>query len=176
MPSFAGQIFGQGPVTSDDLSTAPTLLSFHRYAACPVCTKNLAPFRVRHGEIARLGIRMLAVFHSPVEKLERYFDARDLPFEVIADPSMELYVKFGLQEKLSTFLNPGSIKGLAQTLGGPVAINPFKRDGPLGTIPADFLFDGDGRLVARHYGENIDDSWTVDDVLKAAAPLQQATG
>jgi hypothetical protein len=36
-------------------------------------------------------------------------------------------------------------------------------------LPADFLIASDGRVIASHYGEYVDDQWSVDDVLELAA-------
>ena len=33
-------------------------------------------------------------------------------------------------------------------------------------LPADFLIDPDGTLVAAHQGSHADDQWSVDDLLK----------
>ncbi len=35
-------------------------------------------------------------------------------------------------------------------------------------LPADFLVDGEGVVLAAHYGTHADDSWSVDDVLDRA--------
>jgi hypothetical protein len=35
-------------------------------------------------------------------------------------------------------------------------------------LPADFLVDAQGRVVAAHYGRHADDHWEVDEVLRLA--------
>jgi hypothetical protein len=46
------------------------------------------------------------------------------------------------------------------------SVNP--EGGVLG-LPADFLIDRDGRILACHYGTHIYDQWSVDDLLQHAA-------
>ena len=74
VPTFEATCLSSRTITDGDLGAAPTLLAFHRYAACTVCSRHLAPYRVRFRELADRGVPMFAVFHSPVEKLLRYFD------------------------------------------------------------------------------------------------------
>ncbi len=33
-------------------------------------------------------------------------------------------------------------------------------------LPADFLIDPDGRVLAAHYGTHANDQWSVDDLLR----------
>jgi hypothetical protein len=40
--------------------------------------------------------------------------------------------------------------------------------GSLG-LPADFLIDRDGRVIASKYGAHADDQWSVDELLRRAS-------
>jgi len=44
---------------------------------------------------------------------------------------------------------------------------------PLG-LPAEFLIDASGTIVASHYGEHSSDQWTVDEVLGMAREYGRA--
>ena len=40
-------------------------------------------------------------------------------------------------------------------------------------LPADFLIAGDGRVVARKYGEHVYDQWPVDELLRLVARVRR---
>ncbi|NUT38443.1 MAG: AhpC/TSA family protein [Thermoactinospora sp.] len=151
-----------------------THLQFRRYAGCPVCNVHLRTFAVRHAEVEAAGIREIAVFHSPVRDLLPHHEA--LPFDVIADPAKELYRAFGVSWSLRAVLHPRA--WLAPLRAGTYGVvvrgllkggRPYPRSGENVTgLPADFLIDHEGMLVAVKYGRHAADQWSVDDLLGLA--------
>jgi peroxiredoxin len=142
-------------------------LQFRRFAGCPICNLHLRSIIDRHDDIVAAGIREVAVFHSTVAELLAHH--RSVPFVLVADPDKRLYREFGVESSARALLTPAAwlpaIRGLihkrrlwALDLHG----------GPLG-LPAEFLIDTDGRVLARKYGLHAYDQWTVDDLLSLAA-------
>ncbi|WP_205864524.1 hypothetical protein [Planctomonas sp. JC2975] len=41
-------------------------------------------------------------------------------------------------------------------------------------LPAEFLIDMDGTVLAAHYGRTVDDHWSVDEILEHVAALRPA--
>ncbi len=157
-----------------DIVDAPlTHLQFRRFAGCPICSLHLQSFARRKDELAH-SIREVVFFHSGKEDLARY--AADLPFAVIPDPGKEIYRAFGvevgaralvgLRPVLSVFRSVVII--LVSVILGRRRMPPLRPAGGSLGLPADFLVDAEGRIVACKYGEHADDQWPVDDVLVLA--------
>lgn len=153
-----------------------THLQFRRFAGCPVCNLHLRSFVRRHEEIEAAGIREVVFFHSTPELLREHAD--DLPFAVIADPEKRYYAMFGVETSKRAIFHPrlwGSIpKAVMVSLGDLLrgrkpAPSLLPKGGRWG-LPADFLIDGDGAIVAVKHGEHAYDQWSVDEVLGLASP------
>src|SRR6187399_898528 len=149
-------------------------LQFRRFAGCPICDVHLREVVRRDAEIARAGVREVVVFHSTVAELLEY--ESHLPFAVIADPEKRLYREFGVEAAARALLDPRAwpniARGVAQSLarivwrGGPIP--PLIPGGGRLGLPADFLIEPDGRLIAAKYGDHAGDHWSVDELLAVA--------
>jgi hypothetical protein len=146
-------------------------LQFRRFAGCPVCNLHLRSVVTRHDEIVAAGVREVVFFHSTVEELRPH--VADLPFAVVADPGKDQYVEFGVESGRRSVLDPRAlgaiVSGVLHDLG-PVlrGRRPLPPRSPVGGrlgLPADFLVDHDGRVLAAHYGEHSYDQWSVDELL-----------
>lgn len=142
-------------------------LQFRRHAGCPICNTHLRSVTLRLDEIKAVGIREIVFFHSTAELLREYQE--ELPYEVIPDPDREVYSAFGVEKSWRAIMTPKVLasvaKGFAQQSG----------KGTLGTateshlgLPADFLIDTDGTVLAAKYGEHGADQWSVDELLALA--------
>lgn len=141
-------------------------LQFRRFAGCPICNLHLRTLARRNDEIAAAGVHEVAFFHS-TEQSMRPFQG-DLPFDVVADPDRVVYRRFGVGSSVRSVLDPRAWPGLVR---GMVASHPSGamtgEGGHLG-LPADFLIDAAGLVVACRYGAHANDQWSVDDVLELA--------
>jgi len=152
-------------------------LQFRRYAGCPICNLHLRSFVERQEEITKAGIREVVVFHSTTEELLP--NEKDLPFDVIPDPQKRLYREFGVETSWRSVLDPAAMatvpRGAALavkrrfTVGAPLPLRKAT-NGRLG-LPADFLITTEGYLADVKYGRHSDDSWSVDELLAAAAAV-----
>lgn len=146
-------------------------IQFRRFAGCPICNLHLQSVVRRHDEIAAAGITEVVVFHSPADELRRH--TADLPFATIADPDKRYYREFGVESSPRALLDPRAwgaiLRGGALTaLGRFAPPAPRQSGGRLG-LPADFLIDSHGDVVAAKYGLHADDQWSVDELLAHAA-------
>ena len=143
-------------------SSRLTHLQFRRFAGCPICNLHLQTFVQRADEIESQGINEVAVFHSSQSEMQKYHDG--VPFALIADPNKSLYKEFGVEPSILSVLNPmawpAAFKGVFNHKFGL----PGKGESPFG-LPADFLIDREGRVLALHYGKHADDQWAVDELL-----------
>jgi hypothetical protein len=142
-------------------------LQFRRFAGCPICNLHLRSVVARHDEIVAAGIREVVFFHSPADELRQH--TADLPFATIADPDKHYYREFGVESSPRALLDPrawGSIiRGITATMIGRFRPPATRQEGGRLGLPADFLVDPSGRVLAAKYGEHANDQWSVDELL-----------
>ena len=147
-------------------------LQLRRFAGCPVCNLHLRTMVRARDALERAAVHEVIVFHSPAEQLRNYVER--VPFVLVADPHKQHYRELGAETGARSVLDPrgwpGIVHGLSATFvralrGTPAPMLPY--GGPLG-LPAEFLIDARGRIVASKYGEHVDDQWTVDELIAFA--------
>ncbi|MBK7399600.1 MAG: AhpC/TSA family protein [Myxococcales bacterium] len=141
-------------------------LQFRRFAGCPICNLHLRSVAKRRHELVAAGIREVAFFHSTAESMRPF--QGDLPFDVVADPDKTLYRRFGVEASLKSVADPRAWGGfLRGALASHASSSTAGEGGHLG-LPADFLIDRAGRVLACKYGTHADDQWSVDEILAHA--------
>lgn len=143
-------------------------LQVRRFAGCPMCTTHLRSLALRREEIAEAGITEVLVFRSTTEALREHY--ADVPFAVVADPAKQVCSALGVESSLRAPLDPrawlAGLLGALRNLPRLPTLPPRMR-GALG-LPADFLIDGDGTVIACKYGVHAYDQWSVDQLLALA--------
>lgn len=172
-PALDGAIDVRGNAVSlDDSAGKHLLLVFLRYASCPMCLLHIRELGQRYRELWRAGVDVVVVVHSPPQRIAHHLRRLTPPFRVIADPEFALYQRYGVR---SSWL------GFALSLVLPSFYVAFVRamfsgfwggavDGDVARMPADFLIGPDRVVRAAHYGNDIGDHLSVDDVLEIIAP------
>ena len=152
-----------------------THLQFRRFAGCPVCNLHLRSFARAAAQLRVAGVHEVVLFHARADELTPHI--AELPFPVIADPDKQLYRRFGVEASRRALLDPRVwptiLRAVLYSLWllvreGRPAPSLMPTGGRWG-LPADFLLDADGRILALKYGEHADDQWSVTDVLEHAA-------
>jgi peroxiredoxin len=145
-------------------------LQFRRFAGCPICNLHLQSIVKRRDEIEAAGIQEVVFFHSPAEELAKY--TADLPFATVADPDKRYYRQFGVESSPRSLLHPrawgAAAKGSVMTLLGRFRAPAVHQDGGHLGLPADFLIDTNGTVIAAKRGTHAYDQWSVDELLSYA--------
>jgi peroxiredoxin len=167
VPPLAGNDVTGKPVVLSELGEQVWLI-LSRFAACPFCSLRLDKISKRYTELSSLGVNVLVVFPSAVEQMKRYVKAYDPPFRVMADPDEEIFERFFVQtswagEARSAFNLPRVAEALRATKMSPLPI-----DAKVHQMPADFLIRGGVRIDNARYGRQLDDGFSVDEVLEWA--------
>lgn len=153
-------------LTLPDASTRFVHLQFRRFAGCPVCNFHLLSLARRREDFEAAGIREVILFHSSQNEMLKY--QAQLPFDCVADPSKEHYRAFGVETSGFALLHPRVFwSGLRWILATGRFYNKAE-NGILG-LPADFLIDSQGYVVAAKYGLHADDHWDADELLRLAS-------
>lgn len=144
----------------------PTFLVFLRYYGCTLCQLDIHNFIQDYEKIVQAGAKMILVLQSEQGHLQEQLKEKGLPFEVICDDKQELYDMFGIQPALKQerMINLEAIQklGVAQSMG----FEHGKYEGNELQLPATFLIDENKMVVKAHYGANVGDVPTVDQILQ----------
>lgn len=146
-----------------------TLVSFLRYASCPMCNLRMRELVRALPSLRTRSIDVVVVLHSPVERALT-FTPPELHSHTIADPTRVLYRQFGAELSwlgiVRTMLTPSFYVAFVKAMafgywGGMI-------DGTFASMPADFLVSADGRIIACRYGAHLGDHLSIDKAIGVA--------
>lgn len=155
-------IYGQPFKLSDHLGKR-IMLSFFRDAACPFCNFRVYELTQKYKDWKDQGLEVIAVFSDTQQKVAEHVAKRPRPFNLLADPDLEIYNQYGVEHSVSAlfkaifFRFPTLIKGILT--GGRPSNNPHVK-----LVPADFLINEAGIVEEIWYGENTSDHIPLENV------------
>jgi peroxiredoxin Q/BCP len=79
-----------------DYKKTPVVLFFYPRADTPGCTVESCGFRDAFEKFRKAGITVLGISRDTVKDQKKFKDKYDLPYDLIADPDMELINRFDL--------------------------------------------------------------------------------
>src|SRR5688572_2113222 len=159
------------PVHLADYAGRVLLLSFLRYASCPMCNLRVHELRSAYPALRARGVELAVVFHSPARSILRHLGKQDAPFPLIADPGRRLYALYGVERSWArlamSVVRPSFLVAAVKATalgywGGRV-------DGEWARMPADFLIGPGGRVLVAHYGAHLGDHLPVSEALDRVA-------
>jgi thioredoxin-dependent peroxiredoxin len=92
------------PINLQDYKGKKLLLSFYRYAACPLCNLRVHSLIQKYPEFQSQGLYLMAFFESSKESIARYVGKQDAPFPIIADPERSVYKEYGIESSWFRFM------------------------------------------------------------------------
>ncbi len=148
-------------ISLKDYKEKKLLLSFFRYASCPLCNLRVNQLTTIFPTLDSKGLQILAFFESPKESILKYVGTQDTPFPIIADPERIVYKLYGVEKSLLGYILGGiSLKMLKALRMG------YKIEGAEGQktlLPADFLIDN--LTVKRaYYSKRISDHLPIEEL------------
>jgi peroxiredoxin len=154
-PELVTRDFLGAPVDLQSLRGCKVMLSFYRYASCPLCNLRMRDLIRGHDAWAAQGLRMIAVFQSPASSIATYVRRQDAPFPIVADPAMELYRRYHVEQRWTAMFTPSVLLNAARAM--KVGMLPGRVEGPVHRVPADFLIREDGVIDVAYYGTDVGD-------------------
>lgn len=147
------------------------LLSFYRYASCPLCNLRVHDLARRAPGWGARGLDLVAVFQSPPEVMRRYVGGQAPPFPLVPDPDQRLYAQYGVGHSWAGFVRAWltRLHEIADAVFRKGYL-PGSVEGGLHRIPADFLIDPAGRIAEAYYGRDIGDHLPVARIEAHLAP------
>ena len=151
------------PVALHDFKGKRLMLSFYRYAACPLCNLRINQLIQQHASLVGKNLHLVAVFQSPRESIIKYVGRQSIPFPVIADPERTFYKLYGIESSWSGFIK-GSLRLGSVTSALMKGFFPGKMEGIKSTVPADFLIGPDLTVQTAYYGSDIGDHLPIEKI------------
>lgn len=163
-PTFETLTSHDEQISLQSLKGKKVLLSFYRYASCPLCNLRVQDLLDYKIQIEKEGVIMVAVFQSTAERIKAYVEKSDVPIIIIPDPELHMYKSYGLENSwfgmLKAMIKPSKFLK-AKALG----FSPGRVDGPINRLPGDFIIDENGKLLECYYGADIGDHLSIDKIL-----------
>jgi peroxiredoxin Q/BCP len=125
------------------------VLYFYPKDATPGCTTEAMQFRDRHKDFVKAGAVVFGVSRDNMASHDKFRQALELPFDLIADTEEKLCHMFGVVK--NKIMYGKKVKGIERST---------------------FLIDGDGLLRSEWRGIKV--AGHVDDVLKAVKALKKS--
>jgi len=163
MPDFTVDTpYEKGIALSNLLSDNKTVVLFLRYAGCTLCRFDMIILKDEYDKIKETGGKVLVVLQSDPDKLSNELDKDYYPFEVICDPSHELYKQLEIMPANSQeeMIGPDSMEKLVRMQASGLTHGDY--EGNELQLPAAFVVDKDLYVTHAHYAANITDMPDVD--------------
>lgn len=139
------------------------MLSFYRYASCPLCNLRVAQLIAQYPSLREQGLHLVAFFQSPRQSILETVAKQDAPFPIVSDPGRLIYELYGVESS-----RLGLAKGLLRLSEFWVATKKgllsIASDGDRKLIPADFLVGPDLTIERAYYGKDIGDHLPLEEI------------
>jgi peroxiredoxin len=151
----------------DDFKEAKTAVFFLRHLGCPLCKMTVAELKEAAGGFAEKSVKPVVVVQSTPKRCAQYAEKNSLPFPLVPDREKRLYEKFDVRRGgLKEFTAPAAfVKTVKATFKGHMH-GAFEGDEL--QVPASFLLSPEGEVIYAHYGKDISDFGSVDELLSKA--------
>ncbi len=175
-PSFNFNTAYKSDLNSLEVLKGKTVFWVLRYIGCTVCRYDVHRIAERYPEFTALNSQVFVVMQSDPKHVQDNLSSTNtvLPFEIITDPDQKIYdllsvhaaasreeMIFGVADKLKEKRDQAIAHGYSHG----------DYEGNEQQLPAMFIVDEGGKILYAHYGKNIVDMPTVDEVLKILADL-----
>lgn len=155
-PFTVTDIFGK-PIGLQDYAGRKLMLSFYRYASCPLCNLRVHQLSLRCEEFKAKGLSLLAFFQSPETSIRQYVGRQDAPFPIVADPERRIYRLYAVESSWVGFFTAGVTRLPHLLQAAAKGFRPGKMEGRIALVPADFLIGPDLTIETAYYGQDIGD-------------------
>lgn len=160
-------IYGREVNLKELIRTKKILLTFQRYAICPVCNYRIRELMKMYHQLEIEGIEVVMFIESPASNILKNLKKQKIPFYIIADPENVFYKAYGVEKStiksISSFITNSETKRKIKE--GEKYLNPEANiDGTLRRIEAEFMVNMLGVITIVHYGEYIGDFLSLEKV------------
>ena len=168
MPDFKVNTEKRSNVLLSDIITRKTVFWVIRYIGCTVCRYDVHLLSEKYDEISKKGYDLFVVMQSDVEHVKNELKDNSLPFEIICDNTFEIYDALEIRPAESKEELVGDQLDKLKEKGNKAREAGFAHGDYEGNelqLPALFIVDENLKVLYAHYGKNIVDMPTVDELI-----------
>ena len=158
LPSINGENFD-----TSKLKGKKYLLTFYRFASCPMCNLRINEMSNRYDELDD-NFAVVGIFHSEVSNLKRFMKRHDSPFIILADKDLEYFSKYDVERSFIRFIFTLILRA-PRFLRAARYISPTIK-GHMDIMPVDILVDEKGKVQDVKYGKDIGDHISIEEIIK----------
>lgn len=149
----------------DKMKGKKNFLVFLRYFGCTVCQLDILEFAEKYNKFKEKDVEFTLVLQSDRALLKEQLDESPLPFEIISDPNEELYKQFNIRPAYSQseMISQEAFKKIKKASARGLVHGKY--EGNEEQLPAVFLIDEHGMVEFSHYGKDIADIPSADDMI-----------
>ena len=144
------------------------LLSFYRFAACPMCNLRINELKTNYDSFGSNFIHV-AIFNSGIDNLKRFTKKHDAPFPILADEKFEYFAKYSVERSLLRFLWSQLIRINRQVKAMIMGYIPWTFKGYVTTLPVDVLLDENGVVQDVKYAKDLSDHIPIKKIKQFAS-------
>ena len=149
--------------TTESLIGKRYLLTFYRFASCPLCNLRIHELIERQKEFGEK-FEMVGIFHSSVENLQTYTNRHKSPFPILADEFLSYFRKYDVERSVLAFVKSQITRGPKICRALMRGFIPYRIKGSLTILPVDILINESGVVEQVKYGRDIGDHLTFDEI------------
>lgn len=144
-----------------------TAIFFLRHLGCPLCKAKLAELKAVYPRFEAKAVKLVVVAQATARRAAQYSAKEMLPFTLVPDREKNLYNQFevrrgGLKEYTAPAAFVATVKATFQGhMHGRFEGDEFQ-------VPASFLLGQGGEVIYAHYGKDVSDFGSVDELLGKA--------
>lgn len=149
------------------LAKGPMVVSFNRGHWCEYCELELLAFARAHAELAAHGVQVVSIMPERGEYTRKVCSLTDETVTVLSDIDNGYALALGIVMWLGD-----EVRTLYQQFG--LDIERYQGNGAwFVPIPATFVLDGEGRVVARKVDPDFRTRMDIEDILHAIGSLRE---
>jgi peroxiredoxin len=150
-------------ISLKDYKDKTVLISFYRYASCPLCNLRISQLIQEYDSLQSKGLHIISFFQSPKESMLKYVGDQKPPFPLIPDPKREIYRLYGVEKSWFKYIRGGMTRKMFKALRAGYKIKDM--EGQKNLVPADFLVENLTIKIA-YYGKSIADHVPIKELLE----------
>ncbi len=158
-------VYGQS-FSLSNLKGSKVLLSFMRFAGCPVCNLRVHELLKQSEVFAKQNIKVVLVYESSKENMLTYLREEKYPITFLTDPENKLYDSYGVEKSWSKFFSSFFNGALGKVMKGQkLFVKKPSNDASLNRMGAEFLLDENGKIMISHYAAFMGDDLPIQKIL-----------
>jgi len=151
----------------DDFKESKTAIFFLRHLGCPLCKATVAELKEAAGRFEEKSVKLIVVVQSTPKRCAQVAQKQALAYPLVPDREKNLYNRFDVKRGgFKEFTAPAAFVATVRATFKGHMHGAF--EGDEFQVPASFLLSPEGEVIYAHYGKDISDFGSVDELLAKA--------